>query len=100
NAGVNCLRDYLEFAEKVSQTSQIEKAIIHYGPERNVAIHCTVEYPSQKIQLTDPCTKLDETSDLATIYTILKERFKKVELKLSKDKWEHPEKYVQDKTAL
>ncbi|MBD3636566.1 MAG: AAA family ATPase [Crocinitomicaceae bacterium] len=106
NPGVNCLKDYLSFAENASEFlsrtiandpyRQARKGVMHYSHINGSAIYCFVQHESGKVMLLDPCTKERESKDLYTVYNVLNQRFKDVKILLTKDLWENRESFTHE----
>lgn len=99
NPGVNCLKDYLFFAENIETEKSLQevpynlanKGVVSYSHVNGSAISCLVQHSSSKVLLIDPCTKKEESKDLYTVYAILKSRFNEVKIVLSIDMWRNKE---------
>ena len=101
NPGVNCLKDYLFFAENLTAEVETEddpysiarNGVIHFSHVNGSAIYCFVQQKSGKVLMIDPCTKEKEASDLYTVYSVLKSRFSEVRILLTKDIWSNQTGY-------
>lgn len=91
NTGVNHLKDYVRFVSSQTQLQQDHVQVRTYGRSSGCAFESKVDHQRQSVLLEDPSLNGDNTVDLIATYRALKNQFKKVEIVLSKDKWEHPE---------
>lgn len=101
NYGVNCLKDFLRYAEDIandtekgSNLSGIDLVdVVEYDSKKGSSIHCYVQHQTSKVLLIDPCLKDDFSTDLLTMYDIMKSRFKRVKILLSQDRFKSEERF-------
>jgi AAA domain len=110
NQGVNCLKDFIGYCEQKSQvktvSAQFPKQFSFLNPEEmhlkfvgiedGSPFNAIIQEKSNRILLIDPSLGINESKDLATIYNVLSQRFKKLEIALSIDLWNNPDSFKND----
>jgi superfamily I DNA and/or RNA helicase len=86
NQGVACLRDYLGYAETLSKDKLAVEKVAQHSEINGSSFSCNVSHANATVLLIDPSTKESESKDLKTVYSVLKNRFKKVKILLTLDK--------------
>lgn len=99
NFGVNCLSDYISYVQDSENNSHVQKGgsfgfsnVKEYDGSTGSSVECYVQHETGKVLLVDPCVN-SNTSDLLTLNTILRSRYKAVKILLSKDKFNNPDSF-------